>query len=182
VKAATDLEQAIEQNEHLVRSLHGCALDSEKGIVRAAELARQTAASQAQVGVHVQTLLQAIQVTRERNLAAVEEANECVGRIDERSEALKALVERFAEIGGNAREINELAQGLRATVEGDEAGRLARIDAVLERMCAVRDEARALATLARDQGFTDVFGQADALAQQLASLQNKLRLFADKLR
>jgi hypothetical protein len=205
VAAATALERELEDNDRLVRALRNCALDSEKGIVRAADLARQTAESQAKVGEHVHALLAAIQVARERNLAAVEVANECVGRIDARSEELEGLLRRFAEIGGNARAINELAQGLRiggaegragaapndgaegragaAPSDGDQSGadRQVRLEAVLERMRGVRDEAHALASLARDHGFGDIAGQANVLAQQIASLQNKLQLIADKL-
>jgi hypothetical protein len=115
-------------------------------------------------------------------VAAVNVANDCVARIDQRSEQLKALVERFAEIGVAAREINELTGVLRAPEDEGGGDRLAQIDRVLERMQAVRDDARQLCDRARDEGFEDITRQADGMVQQIASIHNKLKLYADKLR
>ncbi len=180
VAAARSLEQELENHQRLVRALLKSPLDSEKGIARAAELVRESADAQTNIGALVQALLAAIKLAHDRNVAAVDEANAFVARIDARGQALEALLARFSELGHEAREINGLTTELRAE-GGDLRSKEDLLARVLARMAVVRDDARALSTTAHDQEFPEVSRQADAMAQQLGSLHNKLSLLAGKL-
>ncbi len=180
LEAAKTLDEELERHARLVRGLLKTPLDSEKGIARAAELVRESADAQTNIGGLVQALLAAIKAAHERNVAAVEEANAFVARIDARGGELEALLARFTELGREAREINDLTMTLRS--EGAAAADKEEVLAqVLARMAVARDEARALSGAAREKDFPDVARQADAMSQQLGSLHNKLSLLAGKL-
>lgn len=182
VEAATALDRAIVNHEKLVHSLRNCGLDSQRGIAKAAELAQQIAGTQQHIGQHVKTLLEAINAVRERNMAAVEVANGCIEALDERSTQLQALLERFARLGGSARDLNEVAVQQRAANGEPAELRVAQLEDIVHRMQTIRDEARQLSEEAGKSGFDDLVQQADQMAQQIASLQNKLKLVAEKLR
>jgi methyl-accepting chemotaxis protein len=182
VENATALDREMDRHERLVQSLKNCELDSQKSIAKAAELAQQANDSQQQISGLVRELLDSIHRVRERNMAAVETANSCIEELENRSERLKELLDKFAEIGRTAHEVNQAALEMRQANGTPEEQRTENLIALAARMLAIRDDARQLSTDAKTAGFMDLVKQADGLAQQLASLQNKLQLLADKLR
>jgi methyl-accepting chemotaxis protein len=183
VQTAVALNTELDKHERLVRSLEGCELDSQKSIGKAAELAREANDTQARITLLVRDLLDSIHRVRERNMGAVDRANSCIEQLEVRSERLKTLLDKFAELGQEAHSVNASALEMRSKTNGKPGEEhVGRLQELAGRMQQIRDGAKQLSDDSKAAGFADLVKQADALAQQLGSLENKLKLLAEKLR
>jgi len=178
-EAAQALEVELRRYEELAVRLGRERLDSEKTLRRAADALRALQESDARLGQHVQALVAAIGVARERQQANAEAVQAQAERVRERSEALTRLLGRWQTLGQDAAEVNRMVQQYATAREGNGADRSAPgigFDEVDARLGRLADDAQELATSADAERFADLGRQAESLRVQLLSARNKLRL------
>lgn len=178
--AAEALEQELQRFEELTVAARRVPLSSQKNLDRAARATRDAAENQEKVAVHLQALVAAITAARDRHQASAEAITARAQEIRERSAALDALAQRFAELGREATAINEKVQGVGPLRDDAPPARVAEVSTALgeihEGMGRVVEGASALRADADAAGFEDMARQCDAMRQQVHSARNKVEL------
>ncbi len=180
-EAARALERELIRFEELAESARRLPLDTRKGLERAARSTTEAAEAQQRVSVALGSLIAAIAAARDRHEAT---ATGLAGRGEEikrRAEQLGELFQRFAALGEEGRNINQLVQEAaarqREATSPEQIGEVvAAMDEVEGRMGRLADEARALAQAATEAGIVDLAEQADGMRQQVTAMRNKVGL------
>ena len=178
--AAEALEAELRRFEDLVEALAHERLESEKNLRRAAQTLVSIRDADARLAERLGALVTAIAAARERQEASARVVGERAGLIQERSEALTALMHRWESLGQEAAEVTRIAQ---QAVSGDQDTNgdekpdtdttFARVD---ERLGNLAESAQGLAAAAQEVAFEDLARQADGLRMQVLAARNKLRL------
>jgi len=170
-EAALALDRELRRFADLADQAGRLKLNTEKNLERATEALTRAAESQDKINAHVQQLVAAVSVTRQKQesdaAALMRRAEEIAGRRKEFTEVLQ----RMAGLGRMAKEVQEALQ----------AGSSA-VDEVQSRMQRIADEAADIARVAQEKEMEDVARQAEMLRQQILSAQNKVALLAPKAR
>src|SRR2546430_8456529 len=116
--AATALEAELRRFEQVAELAARLELKSQKNLERAARAAQDAAEAQGRVAQRVRALVEEIARARERQGAQAKHLEERAQQIQSRRELLDALLSRFARLGNEAGEVNEL---LKPGGRGDEA-------------------------------------------------------------
>lgn len=179
VHAATELHAAIEEIETLTRRAAKSDLTTRNELVRAGQLLTSAAEAHGAFLRHLHGLSEAVNALRERQNASASALTQEAERLDARRVQHESFEERFAAIGGVAREIAETVKGIEepTSPEARDAAH-ATLAAIEERLSGAAEDARALAADAREASFTELERQAHAMSQQLHALQQKLRAIA----
>jgi uncharacterized protein YoxC len=184
----TQLEQAAEGVEDELRHFEALAdtvlrtpLDSEKNLERASKALREVAESDERLVAQLQKLVAAVGGIRDRQQEHARGVNARAEELQARTQAFQELLQRYAGLGRSAAELNAVVQDIaarrqKATTSEDNRALAGSLDALLERMVQVAEEAQGLATAATGQDFSDIARQADSLRQQLLSARNKMAL------
>ena len=184
----TQLEQAAEGVEEELRRFEALAdtvlrtpLDSEKNLERASKALREVAESDERLVAQLQKLVAAVGGIRDRQQEHARGVNARAEELQARTQAFQELLQRYAGLGRSAAELNAVVQDIaarrqKATSAEDNRALAGSLDALLERMGQVAEEAQGLATAATEQDFSDIARQADSLRQQLLSARNKMGL------
>lgn len=184
----TQLEQAAEGVEEELRRFEALAdtvlrtpLDSEKNLERASKALREVAESDERLVAQLQKLVAAVGGVRDRQQEHARGVNARAEQLQARTQAFQELLQRYAGLGRSAAELNAVVQDIaarrqKATSAEDNRALAGSLDALLERMGQVAEEAQGLATAATEQDFADIARQADSLRQQLLSARNKMAL------
>lgn len=166
--AAAALEAELRRFEQLAELATRVDLKSQKNLERASRAAQDAADAQGRVNERVSGLVEEITRARERQEEQARQLAVRAGQIDERRQALEALLLRFAQLGNDAAEVNALLkQG------GDVA-------AAEERLGTVAGVAEELLREAERVGFEDAARQAESIRQQSLAARNKLKLLREK--
>src|SRR5262245_45707127 len=102
VAAAEALERELDRYEQVAANLERERLDSEKTLRRAAQALSTVGDIGTRLGEHLGALLSAITIVRERQEALTATIRTSAERIQQRSEALGALLQRWATLGEHA--------------------------------------------------------------------------------
>jgi chromosome segregation ATPase len=179
--AGAALDDAIRRYEDAVAAAAKIPLNSQKNLERAAESLGEAAKLQELVGERLRGLADAIAATSERQVTAAELLQQRAQEVQARSSATSGLLERFDQLGKDAREINTMV--LAAMPEkGDGAGperiknTIAGLETVEVQMGGIVERAAELGHAAETAGLVDLAKQADALRQQMLASLNKVRL------
>lgn len=176
---AEALERELQRYEALARDLARERLDSEKTLRRAAQALTGLRDSEARLGESLAQLVSEISQARERQQAQAATVTSCAEQIAQRTEALGALLARWAAIGTEAAEVTRLVHGVAtepATNGGAAADPATTFDEVERRLSHLAEEAEGLSTAALADSFSDLAKQADGLRQQVLGSLNKVRL------
>lgn len=180
-EAAIALEREIDRFEELAATARRLALDTRKGLERAAKATTEAAGSQDRVNATLGALVTAINAARERheaNAVALQARGE---EIRARAEEVSALYERWSAIGDEGKLVNQLVLEVAASQRGAATPAQFRalvtdLEGVEERMSTLVEIARALHQAAIAAAVTDLAEQTEALRQQVAAARNKLGL------
>jgi len=176
--AAAALETELARFEELAQLAMRTPLNSEKNIERAARATMDAAACQDRVAERVQALVAVIADARDRQQATAERVVARAQEIQRRGEDVTALMQRFGALGGDARDLVTLMQGLAGLPKDDVAARIAEIQTKMTTVVADSEEV-AKAALAIE--MTDIARQADSIRQQLHAAKNRLKLLGESL-
>ena len=177
---AEGLEADLVRFEELAEALVHERLDSEKNLRRAAQVLFALHEVEVRLAEHLAALLKAVGLARERQESRAGAVRERAELIQQRSEALSGLMQRWEALGREAAEVTDLAQG--ATAPGDASNGEERRDVgsaferVDERLGTLAESAHALVEAARQVDFDDLARQAEGLRAQVLAARNKLRL------
>jgi chromosome segregation ATPase len=177
--AAEALERELQRYETLALELARERLDSEKTLRRATQALTSLRESEARLGETLAQLVAEISEARERQQTQAATVASCAEQVAQRTNALGALLDRWAAIGGEAAEVTRLVQTVAtepATNGGAGADLAATFDEVEHRLSRLAEEAHALSQAALADSFSDLAKQADGLRQQVLSSLNKVRL------
>ncbi len=178
--AAEALEGELRRYETLVRDLARERLDSEKALRRAGQVLDNVRESEVRLHVHLAALSEAIVGTRDRQEACADTVAERAADIDQRTDALAALLDRWKALGDEAAEVSRLVQRVLTAPGangGDASAELGKGCAEVDRrLSRLADEADALSRSAAAAAFADFAKQAEGLRQQVLASRNKVRL------
>lgn len=179
--AAVSLEAELRRYEDLAAAIRRIPLSSQKNIEKAAHAVQEANESQRRVGTAIASLVSAITSVRDRHLATAEGVGEQAQRIAERSQEVNTLVQRYAALGEQAKQIGAIvaqAAQLKGRVPTPEEaeGVSQSLKIAQEKMGEVAEIAAELAREAREKDVDDVAREADALRQQIQAAKNKLHL------
>jgi len=170
-EAALSLDRELRRFADLADQAGRLKLNTEKNLERATEALTRAAESQDKINAHVQQLVAAVSVTRQKQesdaAALMKRAEEIAGRRKEFAEVLQ----RMAGLGVRAKEVQEALK----------AG-AAAVDEVQSRMQRIADEAADIGRTALEKGMDDVARQAEGLRQQILAARNKVALLSPKAR
>ncbi len=197
--AATAFDAELARYEQLASSLLRVELNSAKSLDRAVSALEQVAASESELALRAQRLLESMAEARDeqqaRSVAVHHRATEVQGR--------KALFEKLAEgqalLGTSAAHIMTLSEELLRRYRapngnGNGAGNGAgngqsvadaslaeAIGELIDRMQSLVGSAEDLVTAAKAAGFDDVTRHLDGIRQKLTAARNRLRLVGARL-
>jgi len=170
-EAALSLDRELRRFADLADQAGRLKLNTEKNLERATEALTRAAESQDKINAHVQQLVAAVSVTRQKQeidaAALMKRAEEIAGRRKEFAEVLQ----RMAGLGLMAKEVQEALK----------AG-AAAVDEVQSRMQRIADEAADIGRIAQEKEMEDVARQAEGLRQQILAARNKVALLSPKAR
>jgi len=170
-EAALALDRELRRFADLADQAGRLKLNTEKNLERATEALTRAAESQDRINAHVQQLVAAVSVTRQKQesdaAALMKRAEEIAGRRKEFAEVLQ----RMAGLGGMAKEVQEALKAGSAAV-----------DEVQSRMQKIADEAADIGRIAQEKEMDDVARQAEVLRQQILAARNKVALLSPKAR
>ena len=184
VAAAEQFDDLLGRFAALSHSLEKGSLASRHGLKRASETLDEIAACEEELQARARALVEALGVARDAQQAQAELVRTRAVEIKRRSADYDAIVERFEAIGGDAADLNAMAQALVArrriseqALRPDEIpSLLAELDELQERMTAVATTGEALAADARAADFEEMSRKTEALHQQLLSARNRIRM------
>jgi DNA-binding transcriptional MerR regulator len=155
-------------------------VDSEKTLRRAAQVLNNLHECEVRLHAHLAELGAAIGQARERQEAHAGSVAKRAEHIAQRTDALKALLERWRALGVEAAEVSRLLE--RVVVAPPSNGGVAAnaltetCAEVDQRLSRLADEADELSRSAAAAAFTELAKQAEGLRQQVLSSRNKVRL------
>lgn len=166
--AAAALEAELRRFEQLAELATRVELKSQKNLERATRAANDAAQAQDRVSERVRTLVEEIARARERQEEQAKALGARAEEIQSRRQALEALLERFARLGTDASEVNDLLK------QGGDVGEAER------RLGSVAETAEEVLREAEREGFEDAVRQAESIRQQSLAARNKLKLLREK--
>jgi hypothetical protein len=176
VLAAAALDEELRHYDSLAEEAKRSHINSAKTLHRAVRVVQESTARNETVQGKLRGLVTQIEEARTRQVESLNTLLEAAQRAQARSEQYDALLNRFAALGESARHVNTLAGEADAKRQagGPEADLLEGLGSIETQMAGVVAEAEALATLASEQDWADLKGQADAVRQQVLAAKNKL--------
>ena len=175
---ASDLEAEIAELESLTGRISRVELNSQKNIVRAAELLKEASDSHERFITYLRTLIESVEQLRQRQNASAAALSEFSTELDGRRQLYEALQQRFGKLGDEARQVSELVRDTvrpNGHTQSEREQMLERLRVANQLLVAAVESARALATDADEANMADLQRDADALRQQLESLSQKLQ-------
>jgi hypothetical protein len=183
--AASALDLELRRYFDLTAAAQKIPITSEKNLERAARAVQDAAASQERVAAHVRALFEAITTAREAQEASALALAKHAEHMATRATELGELLQKFAELGVEAKALNAMMQEAagykKDPYAADDGEAKKRIEQVYARMEQVAQNAQALAELAGAKGIEDVARQADSVRQQIHAAKNKLTLLQKSL-
>ena len=147
-------------------------------MARATRALADSALYHERIEAKLKALVAAIDGVRARQQTSVEALVSVAHTVELRAKSRDGLLRRFAELGGSAGQVNQLA--LELTTRSSEGASHEELFALLTsleaRMGGVVDEAQAIAEAASTEGWPEIARQADGIRQQTLSAKNKLAL------
>jgi hypothetical protein len=180
--AAEAFDTELERFAQLAEATHKSALDSQRGLERAAEALREAADCEEQLALRAQALMAQLGHARDRQQTQAEVVRKRADEIQARTSVLADLLKRYEALGESAKELNGLGQRLAETqraaasdAPADGSWR-AGLKELYERMTNLAASAEELMDGARQVDFQDIARQAESLRQQLLAARNKVGL------
>lgn len=167
VAAADRLDRALAAYDRAAHALTRQKLDSRKNLGKAADLLNEVAQADETLSAEVAALVSAIAGARDRQQALAEQVHARAQEVLARTEALAPLLGAFEDLAAQVRQLGEGAE------DGERSS--ASLEAVLERVTELGDQAQAFAAMAQEKDFADLAGEGHALREQLLAIQRNAR-------
>jgi chromosome segregation ATPase len=177
--AVQALDDALTQFEQLTSAAERVPLSSQRNLDKAAHSIDEAAAVEKRVGEQLGALIAAIEAARKQHDADAIRLLAVRDKLQERTAAIRALLERFGKLGQEAAEISTRVREAGAGKPSTEA--VALLGEVATRMERVVEDARALGKEAQAGQMDELARQCDALRQQLQAALNKVTLLREKI-
>jgi hypothetical protein len=176
VRAAAALDEELRRYDALADEAQHVQISSGKTLERAAKIVQESTSRSEALQQKLGELVTQIEAARVRQVESLGVLLEAAKRTQSRSAQYDAILKRFGALGESARGVSEQAAEAHAKRgEGAESAETrARLEAMEESVAGVLAEAEALTSLATDQGWDDLKGQADGVRQQVLALKSKL--------
>ena len=168
-ESALALDRELRRFEDLADQAARMKLNSEKGLERATEALTRAAESQERIQCHVQRLVAAMGVAREKQESDARALMARAEEIANRRKEFAEVLQRMAALGKMAKEVQDALQA--GSVD---------LTAVQDRMQRIADEAGGILQAAQEKEMEDVARQAEVLQKQVLSARNKVSLLAGK--
>lgn len=169
--AALAYDQELRRFGELSGAARKTKLNSERNLARAAESLQKAGESQQRLLEHVRALVTAMTSGRTEQEAEAQALVELGQRIQARRVRYGEVFQKMADLGGEAKAIQDLLVGNPSREALDEIR--ARMEGAARRAEAIAGEAGA-------EEMEDLQRQADSLRQQLLAAKNKLQILAKK--
>ena len=182
-QAALALDEELERFRELTEAIERIPLTTRRNLERAARLADEATESQQRLGACMQELIAALGTSRERNEQSAQVLAQRRQEIEQRLGEVGALFRRLATLGESARSITQAIRTIGESTgeEGPTPEVLAQLDEAQETLTTIVTAAGELASAAQEAGLAELFGEVDALRQQLHAARNKLNLLRKRL-
>lgn len=174
--AAAAFERELERFERLTAELGRTPVRSDKSLSRTKRLLSEAAECEENLGRLLQGLLAAMQGARDKQQTSMERVLEAAHGVQTRASEFTALLERVAELGHKAREVNApVAQVLTEKINGGDSHTLiASLEEVSERMQRVVQDAEGILRSAEDGDWPEIVRDVKSLKQQMQSARAKV--------
>jgi chromosome segregation ATPase len=179
--AVQALHDELTRFEQLAHAAQKTPLTSERNLEKAATAVNQAAECQQKVHGHIQALIDAISVARNKHDVTAEELVKTRDLVQARGERFQTQLGRFAALGKEAADISGFVRDLGQLKEKPNGEVVAKLAEVQERMAKVVEGATALGKEAEAENMEDLGRQCDSLKQQVQSALNKVTLLREKL-
>jgi hypothetical protein len=159
-------------------------LSSQKKVERAATLFMEVPEADGRLSAHVQKLVAAIAMAREKQQAAAQAIQARAEEWEKRSLVLRQLIEKYGELGQSAAGLNQAMQELAAApleTNGRAGPDPVKLSELVQRMEEVAGQAQRLGEESSAHDFEDIARMTDGLRQQLLSARNKAQLLFQSL-
>lgn len=182
-QAALALDEELERFRELTEAVERTPLTTRRNLERAARLADEAAESQQRLGTCMQEFIAALGASRERNEQCAQLLAQRRQEIEQRLGEVTTLFRRLAALGEGARSISQAIRtiGEGAGDEGPTPELLVQLDEAQETLATIVTAAGELASAAQEAGLEELFGEVDAVRQQLNAARNKLNLLRKRL-
>jgi uncharacterized protein with HEPN domain len=180
VRAAAAIEQELQRLEDLTQSVRKMRLHTDKSIARAGRELEAALAQQEALARALRVLGEAMAHMQERQQATVESLRTRAIEIQQRTVRITEHMQRFARLGTQTAEVASVLQpssaskGEDKSADATEADTLSKLVEAEQGLTALADEAKALATEAEAEDFTDIAREADAMKQRVQSTRHRL--------
>ena len=174
VNAAQALESELERFRTSTETLLANRLDSAKQLGRAAKQLESVAGSDERLSGCVAELNAALGEARDKQVASAEQVRAFADSVGQRAEVLRDLNVRYAALGNAAREVAE-KMAPAGTNKAEIELALGQMEGAL---VPLLETASALKQDAIEKGFSDIAQQADAMQQQLRTMQATIHTVA----
>ena len=174
VNAAQALESELERFRTSTETLLANRLDSAKQLGRAAKQLESVAGSDERLSGCVAELNAALGEAREKQVGNAEQVRAFADSVGQRAEVLRDLNVRYAALGNAAREVAE-KMAPAGTNKAEIELALGQMEGAL---VPLLETASALKQDAIEKGFSDIAQQADAMQQQLRTMQATIHTVA----
>ena len=168
-EAALALDRELRRFEDLAEQARRVKLNTEKALERATEALTRAAESQDRIHAHVQKLVAAVGVARQKQES---DARALMARAEE----IAARRKEFADVLERMGRLGEMAKEVQVALRSGPAS----FEQVESRMQGIADEAGKILLTAREKEMEDVARQAEVLQQQVLAAKNKVSLLATK--
>jgi DNA repair exonuclease SbcCD ATPase subunit len=181
VRAAEAIEHDMQRLEELSLSIRRMRLHNDKSIARAARELKDALEQQEMLARGLRAFGEAMLQMQERQQAAIEPLKARAIEIQQRTLRMGEHMQRFAALGASATEIARALQDLSPETDSS-SGKPPRADGAAvtkmieaeQALLALVGEARALASEAEAEDFTDIAREADAMKQRVQATGGRL--------
>lgn len=177
VRAAQGIEQELQHLEELARSVRKMRLHTDKSIARAAKELEEALTQQETLAQALGAFGEAITQMQARQQAAVDTLRTRAIEIQERAVRMTEHMQSFANLGARTAEVARVLQDSSDQGDGEPERSVEVVAKLVEAekgLVALADEAKALATIAEAEDFSDIAREADAMKQRVQATQNRL--------
>lgn len=176
VAAAAALEAELARWQDIVDEAEQLEVTSEKQLGRAKTLLESCGECEKTLAQSLHTFVTAMQSVQDKQRTCMERTIAAAKKVQERVAVRSGLLERFADLGKRAAEVNgpvgAVMEAIQKEAKPDEL--VGPLKEVAEKTDEVVTAAESVAKEAREAEWLDIAREADALKQQIQSVKNKV--------
>lgn len=174
--AAAEFERELSRYERIGAELARTTVRSQKTLARTQKLLTESSECEQELGVRLRSLLEAMNGTRDRQQACMEQTLAAAQALKQRAERFSALIERVSALGNRARETSEPAiKALEDSMGGASGESLVQsLEQLGDRMIGIIREADEIAHDSERDDWPDITRDVQSLRQQVNAAHGRV--------